>query len=252
MFDGTTRLTDSSGASIRHLSSLGCWATHAVVPEQSCVPIPVGLPLDVASIIGCAVTTGVGAALNKASVLPGSSVVVYGAGGVGLSVVMGAKLAGAAKIIVVDISDSKKDLAKSFGATHFVLSEKGTLDEIKAFTDGIGADYAFEAVGNTELETQLIDTIRPGGTAVMIGFPASGEKFQVNPAEIIRDEKVLTGSIYGTAHTKRDFVKYGELCLSGKLPVDRLITSTCSLEQINEACKEMLDGGEGRIIINFN
>ena len=252
MFDGTTRLTDSSGASIRHLSSLACWATHAVVPEQSCVPIPVDLPLDVASIIGCAVTTGVGAALNKASVLPGSSVVVYGAGGVGLSVVMGAKLAGAAKIIVVDISDSKKDLAKSFGATHFVLSEKGTLDEIKAFTDGIGADYAFEAVGNTERETRLMDTMRPGGTAVMIGFPASGEKFQVNPAEIIRDEKVLTGSIYGTAHTKRDFVKFGDLCMNGKLPVDRLITSTCSLEQINEACKEMLDGVEGRIIINFN
>ena len=252
MFDGTTRLRDSSGASIRHLSSLACWATYAVVPEQSCIPIHRDLPMDVASIIGCAVTTGVGAALNRARVLPGSSVVVYGAGGVGLSVVMGAKLAGAAKIIVVDISDSKKDLAKSFGATHFVLSEKGTLDEIKAFTDGIGADYAFEAVGNTELETQLIDTIRPGGTAVMIGFPASGEKFQVNPAEIIRNEKVLTGSIYGTANTKHDFVKYGELCLNGKLPVDRLITSTCSLEQINEACKEILDGGEGRIIINFN
>ena len=86
----------------------------------------------------------------------------------------------------------------------------------------------------------------------MIGFPASGEKFQVNPAEIIRDEKVLTGSIYGTAHPKRDFVKYGELYLNGKLPVAQLITSACSLEQINEACKEMLDGGEGRIIINFN
>ena len=252
MFDGTTRLKDSSGASIRHLSSLACWATYAVVPEQSCVPIPEDLPMDVASIIGCAVTTGVGAALNKARVLPGSSVVVYGAGGVGLSVVMGVKLAGASKIIVVDISDSKKELAEGFGATHFFLSEKGTLEQIHNITDEIGADYAFEAVGNTDLETQLIDTIRPGGTAVMIGFPASGEKIQVNPAEIIRDEKVLTGSIYGSAHTKRDFVKYGELCLKGKLPVDRLITRTCSLEQINEACKEMLNGDEGRIIINFN
>ena len=252
MFDGTTRLRDSSGASIRHLSSLACWATHAVVPEQSCVPIPGELPMDVASIIGCAVTTGVGAALNKARVLPGSSVVVFGAGGVGLSVVMGAKLAGATNIIVVDISDSKKNLAESFGATHFVKSEKGTLEEIKSITDGLGADYAFEAVGNKDLESQLIDTIRPGGTAVMIGFPASGKKFQVNPAEIIRDEKVLTGSIYGSAHTKRDFVKYGELCLNGKLPVERLITRTCSLEQINEACKEMLNGDEGRIIINFN
>ena len=189
MFDGTTRLRDSSGASIRHLSSLACWATHAVVSEQSCVPIPGELPMDVASIIGCAVTTGVGAALNKARVSPGSSVVVYGAGGVGLSVVMGAKLAGAAKIIVVDISDSKKDLAESFGATHFALSDQGTLDEILAITDGLGADYVFEAVGKTDLESKLVDTIRPGGTAVMIGFPASGEKFQVNPAEIIRDEK---------------------------------------------------------------
>ena len=252
MFDGTTRLKDSSGASIRHLSSLACWATHSVVPEQSCVLIPREIPMDIASIIGCAVTTGVGAALNKAKVLPGSSVLVFGAGGVGMSVVMGAKLAGADKIIVVDISESKKDLAQSFGATHFVLSENGALDEIKAITDGRGADYVFEAVGNTDVETQLLDTICPGGTAVMIGFPPSGEKFHLNPAEIIRDEKVLTGSIYGTAHTKRDFVKYGELCLNGKLPIDRLITRTCYLEEINEACKEMLNGDEGRIIINFN
>ena len=252
MFDGTTRLRDSSGGSVRHLSSLACWATHAVVPEQSCVPIPQELPMDVASIIGCAVTTGVGAALNKARVLPGSSVVVYGAGGVGMSVVMGAKLAGADKIIVVDISESKKDLAQSFGATHFLLYEKGTLEKIKAVTGGRGSDYAFEAVGNTDIETQLLDTIRPGGTAVMIGFPASGEKFQVNPAEIIRDEKILTGSIFGTAHTKRDFVKYGELFLNGKLPVDRLITRSCSLEEINDACKKMINGDEGRIIINFN
>jgi len=86
----------------------------------------------------------------------------------------------------------------------------------------------------------------------MIGFPASGENFLVNPAEIIRDEKILTGSIYGTAHTKRDFVKYGELFLNGKLPVDRLITRSCSLEEINDACKKLINGDEGRIIINFN
>ena len=251
MFDGTTRLTDASGAGVFHLSCLACWASHAVVPARSCVRISAELPMPIASIIGCAVTTGVGAVLNKARVAAGSSVVVYGAGGVGLSVVMAAALAGAAPIIVVDRAAAKATLARSLGATHFVHSGPQALRQIHALTGSLGADYAFEAVGNTLLEQQLMATVRPGGMAVMLGFPRAGSTFELDPAAVIRDEKTLTGALFGSAHTHRDFAQYGRLFLAGRLPVDRLITQTYSLEQINLACADMMSGEAGRGVILF-
>ena len=251
MFDGTHRLK-KNGTPIHHLSSLACWADHAVVPEASCVRTDRELPMSVAAVIGCAVTTGVGAVINRAKVEPGSSVVVYGGGGVGLSVVMGAKLAGASRIIVVDKADAKASIASTFGATDFVRGGPDALERILEITDGIGADYVFEAVGNTVLESNLIDTIGPGGMAVMLGFPGSGSTFDVDPAKVIRDEKTLTGAIFGSAHTERDFVKFGRLYLDGQLPIDQLITSTYPLEQVNRACSDMLTGESGRGVLVFD
>ena len=251
LFDGTCRL-NKNGKPIYHLSSLACWADHAVVPAVSCVPIEHEVPMNVAAVIGCAVTTGVGAVINRARVERGSSVVVYGAGGVGLSVVMGAKLAGASRIIVVDMADAKADIATSFGATDFVRGGPQALDQVLEITGGTGADYAFEAVGNTALESTLIDTIGPGGMAVMLGFPGSGSTFDVDPAKVIRDEKILTGAIFGSAHSHRDFAKFGRFYLDGQLPIDRLITSTYPLEQVNQACADMLAGGSGRGVLVFD
>ncbi|MEM7091692.1 MAG: Zn-dependent alcohol dehydrogenase [Actinomycetota bacterium] len=252
MLDGTRRLADAAGDPVHHLSAISTWATHSVVPAVSCVKMP-DVPYEISALIGCGVTTGVGAALNKAKIQPGSSVAVYGAGGVGLSIVMGAVLSGASTIIVIDLNADKEALARSFGATHFVVTGDGIdpVVAVREITDGIGTDYAFDAVGHTGIETQLIATIAQFGTAVMVGFPKSGSTFDIDPAHIIRDEKVLTGSIFGSAHTHRDFVRYAELYAEGRLPLDRLVTGRYDLAQINDACEAMLTGMTGRGVLVF-
>lgn len=252
MLDGTRRLRDSTGEPIFHLSAISTWATHAVVPAISCVRMP-DVPYEISALIGCGVTTGVGAALNKAKVHPGSTVVVFGGGGVGLSIVMGAVLSGAATVIVIDLNREKEALARSFGATHFIATAGGDdpVEAVLDITGGIGADYAFDAVGHTAIEAQLIATIGQFGTAVMVGFPKSGSTFEVDPSQVIRNEKVLTGSIFGSAHTHRDFPLYAELYAQGRLPLDQLITGRYSLDQINEACDEMLNGAAARGVIVF-
>lgn len=252
MIDGTRRLRDSDGEPVFHLSALSTWASHSVVPAVSCVKMP-DVPFEISALIGCGVATGVGAAINKARVHPGSTVAIFGAGGVGLSILMGAMLSGAAKIIAIDRNGDMEGLARSLGATHFVGTDDGT-DPVQAVLDitgGIGADYAFDAVGHTGIEAQLMSTIAQFGTAVMVGFPKGGSTFAVDPAEIIRSEKMLTGSIFGSAHTHRDFVHYAELYADGRLPLDQLITGRYRLDQINEACDEMINGAAGRNVIVF-
>jgi len=252
MLDGTRRLRDAEGEPVHHLSAISTWATHSVVPAISCVKMP-AVPYEISALIGCGVTTGVGAALNKADVHPGSTVAVYGGGGVGLSIVMGSVLAGATTIIVIDRSPHKEELARSFGATHFVSTGDGddAVARVREITGGIGADFAFDAVGHTGIEAQLIATLAPFGTAVMVGFPKTGATFDVDPAQIIREEKVLTGSIFGSANTHRDFVHYAELFLEGSLPLDRLVTGRYDLGQINAACDAMLSGRAGRCLVVF-
>ncbi len=249
MLDGTVRLTDSNGDAVRHLSALSTWSTHAVVPAISCVRMP-DVPFEISALIGCGVTTGVGAALNKAKIAPGSSVVVYGAGGVGLSIVMGAVLSGARRVIVIDVNADKEGLARSFGATDFVATGD-PVSAIRDLTDGVGADYAFDAVGHTGIEAQLLASVAQFGTAVMVGFPKAGSTFEIDPAHIIRDEKILTGSIFGSAHTNRDFVGYANLFLEGRLPLDRLVTGRYPLSAVNEACADMLHGATGRNVLVF-
>lgn len=144
MMDGTTRLT-KNGRPVYHFSALACFADYTVVPDVSCVPLKKEVPLTVAAPIGCAVTTGVGAALNTARVRPGSSVAVFGAGGVGLSIILGAKLAGAARIIAVDRAEGKLDIAKEFGATDVMMAGPEAAGAIRALTEGRGADYVFAA-----------------------------------------------------------------------------------------------------------
>ncbi len=252
MLDGSRRLTDAAGDAVYHLSALSTWATHAVVPAVSCVKMP-DVPYEISALIGCGVTTGVGAALNRAKVHPGSSIAVFGAGGVGLSIVMGAQLAGAARIIVIDLNPEKEALARSFGATHFVGTGDGSdpVEAVRDLTGGVGADYAFDAVGHTGIEAQLVSAVGQFGTAVMVGFPKAGSTMEIDPAQIIRDEKNLTGSIFGSAHTHRDFVHYAGLYADGRLPLDRLVTARYELGQINEACNQMLTGAGGRGVVVF-
>lgn len=252
MMDGSTRLTNQDGQSVRHLSSIATWANYSVVPEEFCVIIKKEVPFDVASLVGCGVTTGIGAALNRAKVKPGSTVAVFGAGGVGLSVVMGAALAGAGRIIVVDRVETKGNMAKQFGATHFVKAGPDTNEAIRELNEGRGADYVFEAVGNAKLQEACLDAVRPGGMLVLVGLTSSGTTFNVDGSLLIRQEKTVTGSFYGTAHNHRDFNKYCDLSMTGKLPIGKLITHRYPLEQINEALDDMLSGKVGRGVLVFD
>lgn len=250
MMDGTTRLS-KNGQPVYHFSALACFADYTVVPEECCVPLDKDVPFEVAALIGCAVTTGVGAVLNTAKIAPGSSVVVYGAGGVGLNIIMAAKLAGAGRIIAVDRNEAKGDLAQSFGATDIVLAGPHTVAAIKRLTDDRGADTVFEAIGLTAVQEQCLEVVRPGGLVVYVGMSPMGSSTNLPGAIIARQEKTITGSYYGSANTARDFPKYAELYQQGLLDLERLISKRYPLEQINEAYADMLKSELARGVIVF-
>ncbi len=250
MMDGTTRLS-KEGQPIYHFSATACFAEYTVVPQECCVPLAKDVPLPVGALIGCAVTTGVGAVLNTAAVKPGSSVAVLGAGGVGLNIIMAAKLAGAGRIIAVDRAEAKCDLAIQFGATDALTAGPETVKSIRALTGGRGADYVFEAVGIPALQEQGFEAVRPGGTLVLVGLSAMGTGTNLPGAVIARREKTITGSYYGTANTARDFPLFVELYQQGKLDLDSLISQTYPLDQINNAYADMLSGETARGVILF-
>jgi NDMA-dependent alcohol dehydrogenase len=248
MLDGTTRLA-RNGTPIYHFSGLSTFAEYAVVPETSCVPIRPDIPLAVAALVGCAVATGVGAALYTAMVRPGESVVVFGCGGVGLNILQGAALGGATPIIAIDRNPAKMALARQFGASHALLAGEGMLATIRDLTGGRGADHAFEAVGLPALQEEALAAIRPGGTLTLVGLSSMGSGTNLPGAVIARQEKVIKGCYYGGVQPARDFPLLLELYVAGKLKLDELISHTYSLEQINEAYAEMLAGGVARGVV---
>ena len=250
MMDGTTRLS-IGGQPLYHFSAVACFADFTVVPQACCVTLRDDLPFDVAALIGCAVTTGVGAALNTVRVEPGSSVAVFGAGGVGLSIIMGAQLAGAGQIIAIDTNETKGDLAQSFGATDVLINSPDVVQDIRNLTEGRGADYVFEAIGLPAVQEQSLDAVRPAGTLVLVGVSPMGSRTNLPGAVITRQEKTVIGSYYGTSNTARDFPLYADLYLRGKLDLERLISRKYKLDQINDAYADMLSGEIARGVIRF-
>jgi len=247
MLDGTTRFSTSDGDPVFHFSALACFAEACVVPQQCCVKMPTAVPFPIAAVIGCAVTTGVGSVLNTAGVEPGSSVAVYGVGGVGLSTVMGAKMAGATTIIAVDPLPERRQAAIELGAHHAFAA--GSPEEIRAVTQDRGADYVFEAAGIPAVQELCLEVARPGGMVVLSGISPMGSGTNLPGSVIVRQEKTIMGSYYGTAHAPRDFIRYADAYRSGELPLDRLISRTYSLDQINEAYADMLSGATSRGVI---
>jgi NDMA-dependent alcohol dehydrogenase len=250
MMDGTPRLS-KDGRPVYHFSALACFAEYCVVPQECCVPMSKEIPLAIAALIGCAVTTGVGAALNTVKVKPGSSVAIYGAGGVGLSVLMGAKLAGASRLIVVDKAEGKLDIAKAFGATDVVMAGPEAVGEIKSLTHGRGADFVFEAIGIPAVQEQALGATRKGGTLVLVGISPMGSGTNFPGAIIARQEKTITGSYYGSANPARDFPLIAGLYARGQLDLARLVSKTYPLAQINAAYADMLSGETARGVIVF-
>jgi len=250
--DGTTRLSTEDGITLKHYLSTSTMAEYAVLDQASVIKLPDDVSYEVASIIGCAVLTGTGAVLNTAQVAPGSSVAVIGCGGVGLSAIMGAKLAGCYPIIAVDVMDSKFDFAKELGATHSINSrESDAVEALKELTNG-GPDYVFDSVGAAITINQALLGARPGGTAVVMGMHSMKENVPITSANLIAMNKKLLGSFAGSARPHLDLPHFLELYRSGRLPVDKLVSKRYSLEELAQAFDDMEAGKVARGIILFD
>ncbi len=241
--DGTTRLSRDGDVVYRGLG-LAAWADEVVVAEHGAVRIDDDVPLDVACVIGCAVQTGVGAAINTVSIEPGDSVLVLGAGGIGISIVQGAAISGASRIIVSDPSESRREQALRFGATHVIDPTDTDVVATTMELTGIGADVAFEAVGSAALIESGIAAVRNGGTTVMVGAAPVEDQVAVNAAITMFTEKRLVGSLLGSCWAPRDIPRLVELWRSGRLDLDSMVTARRPLEEVNEAIAD-LEAGRG-------
>jgi Zn-dependent alcohol dehydrogenase len=244
MLDGTTRLS-LDGSPLFHYSALACFAEYCVVPEVCCVPMPNEIPADIAAVIGCAVMTGVGSVVNTAKVPEGASAMVIGCGGIGLATIMGLRMAGCNEIIAVDRLETRLEAAAEFGA-HVRCFTPNSYKEHR------GPDYVFEAVGKPELQELALEIVRPGGTVVLSGLSPSGSNTNLPGAKLVRQEKTVMGSYYGTGHPARDFPMLAKLWSEGRLPLHKLVSHKYPLEQINEAYGDMLEGVSRRGVIVFD
>jgi Zn-dependent alcohol dehydrogenase len=226
------------------------FAEHAIVHESQVVPVPREMPIDRAALLACGVITGFGAVVNRARVEPLSSVVVVGIGGVGLNSVQGAAYSGAYPIIAVDISDSKLEAARAFGATHTVnASDKDAVTKVQQLTEGRGADYVFVTVGIAAAVQQGFAMSGPRGMTVVVGIPPRVETITLPP--YLPGERMLTSSSMGTTRLSVDVPKLVALYQAGRLKLDELITARYPLEQINEAIESVEKGQALRNVIMF-
>jgi len=250
--EGTPRTRDKAGQPLGIFSGCGVMAEYATMSVENVVKIDPKIPLDRAALVGCAVTTGVGAVFNTARVEPGSSVAVFGCGGVGLNVIQGAAIAGAERIIAIDTLQSKLDLAKQFGATETLLAKPGE-DVAKALKKmtGIGPDYAFECVGVGALAESAYRAIRRGGRAVVVGVARPTDATSFKPMSMVFEEKTLQGSYFGSCVPRIDFPKMLQLYMAGRLKLDELITRRYAIAEAAQAFADLESGKNARGVIVF-
>lgn len=230
-------------------SATGTLADMAVVSMNSVIPIPAAMPFEEACLLGCAVQTGVGAALHS-PIKPGDSVVVIGAGGVGLNIVQGAKIRGAAEILVVDPSKPNQDLARAFGATQVIdPNADNALLAILDLTHDRGVDVGFEAVGDVELLALAFNAVRKGGTAIAVGVPAPNDTVNLNAFAFVSQEKTLTGSWYGASYPLRDIPRLCALWNTGQLRLAPLVQRRYPLGEVTSAFEDLANARGGRSII---
>jgi S-(hydroxymethyl)glutathione dehydrogenase/alcohol dehydrogenase len=250
MPDGSTRLHRGEER-IHQLGALGSFAEYMVIPAGCAIKVRADAALDTVCLIGCGVTTGVGAALNTVDIEPGQSVAVIGCGGVGLSIIQGARIAKANPIVAIDPVAEKRDLAKSMGATHAIdPSNEDVVKVIRGLT-GQGVHYAFEALGRPETIQQAYSIVRPRGQAIIVGVPNLRQPIEL-PFVNLLAEKEIRGSAYGSSTPKRDIPKYVDLYKSGELMLDQMITRRIGLDEINEAFAAMGRGEGARTVITFS
>jgi S-(hydroxymethyl)glutathione dehydrogenase/alcohol dehydrogenase len=239
------------GEPVTQFANLGGFAEQMLVHENAVVKIRKDMPLDRAAVIGCGVTTGAGAAIRTAAVETGSDVAVIGCGGVGLSAINGAALAGANRIVAVDRIDSKLDLAKKFGATHTVNATDGTaVEQVREITGG-GVDYAFEAIGLKQTAEDGWAMLRSRGVLTVIGMLPPGEKIEIPGLDLLT-EKRLQGSAMGSNQFRLDMPRFVDFYLSGRLHLDELISHRTPLEGVNDAVENLRGGAVARQVFTFD
>ena len=248
LLDGTSRL-HLDGGPLHHLLGVSSFAEHVVVSERAVVPVPAEVPAEIAAVTGCAVITGVGTVLNVLEGCAGDAVVVLGAGGVGLSAVMGAVLAGANPIVVVDVVPERLAAARELGATHVVDARTEDAGEVVRGLRPNGADWALEAVGRPDTLAQGFELLRPGGMLVAVGLSAVGRTFEVPVNALVQQEKRIIGSLYGSSNPLVDIPRLLELYLAGRLPLDKLIGRRYPLDRIEDGFVDLLGGAVGRGVV---
>jgi S-(hydroxymethyl)glutathione dehydrogenase/alcohol dehydrogenase len=252
MPDGTSRFSQN-GKFVHHYMGCSTFANYTVLPEIALAKIREDAPFDKVCYIGCGVTTGLGAVINTAKVEPGSNVVVFGLGGIGLNVVQGARMVGANMIVGVDINPKRKALAEKFGLTHFVNPKevKGDLVAHLVELTGGGADYSFECVGNVELMRQALECCHRGwGTSVIIGVAGAGQEIRTRPFQLVTG-RVWKGTAFGGARGRTDVPKIVDWYMDGKINIDDLITHTLRLDEINKAFDLMRAGDSIRSVVVY-
>jgi len=250
LLSGARHFSDP-GSAINHHLGVSAFSELTVVARESLVKIDKSLPLDIAALFGCAVLTGVGAVLNTAKVEAEESVAVFGLGGVGLSMVMGASYANAFPIIAVDRLDDKLELARQVGATHTVnASEVDAVEAVKQITSG-GADHVFEGVGSEQVLIQSYQATRRGGTTITAGLPHPEKMFTIPAFSLVAEERTVKGSYMGSCLPSRDIPTYIEMHLKGMLPIERLRTHTIRLDEINVGFDRLAEGKAVRQVIEF-
>lgn len=250
----TVTSTTLNGEPIERAFSLGTMSEYTLVREAACVKITVDMPFTSAAIVGCGVMTGYGSVVNAAKVKTGSSVVVLGTGGVGLNVIQGARIAGAVKIIAVDINPLRLEMAKEYGATHTILAEKSDKGLLKAaqlvktMTNGRGADYAFECTAIPELGAAPLAMVRNAGVACQVSGIEQEISIDMN---LFEWDKVYINPLYGKARPQIDFPILQQLYAKGDLILDKMVTKTYALDQLSEAFADMHAGRNAKGVIVF-
>jgi S-(hydroxymethyl)glutathione dehydrogenase/alcohol dehydrogenase len=245
------RLASASGDPIGQLANLSSFAEKMLCPERSLVKIRGDMPLDRAALLGCGVTTGLGAALHTVRIPAGASVVVIGCGGVGLAAIQGARIVGAGRIVAVDVQRWKFELARGLGATHCIEAGKeDAVAAVHALTGG-GADFVFECIGLVPTVQQAVAMTGRGGTTVLVGVVPVTQTVPISPADLTLQEKKITGSYMGSNRFRFDMPRYVDFYLDGRLRLDEMISSRIALDEVNEAFARLRRGEVARQVIVF-
>ncbi len=250
LLSGSRRLHDASGDPLHHHLGVSAFADHAVVAPESAIPIPDDLPFELAALFGCAVLTGVGAVMNAARITSDDTIAVFGLGGVGMSAVLGARLAGAKSIIAVDTVASKLELAQRIAGAVGFPADEDVVERIRSATGG-GADYVIETVGNAEVLARAYAATRRGGTTITVGLPHPDRMLTIPAVSLAAEERTLRGSYLGSSVPVRDVPRFIDHYRDGDLPVQELLTHRMGLDEINEGFDRLARGEAVRQVVVF-